>query len=204
MTRSDNTYSQVVAWMKIILPMLALGLLSTLFLISRTIDPTQSAPFARIDLEQRAQDQGATKPSFSGVTQQGDEILFTADTIRPEYDEPETLLVENIMARMALFDGTVVNITSLHAQMNLNNLTAHLEGRVHIITSTGYVVATDRLDTRLDEIHAESRGPISAEGSIGSIKAGRMLLQNNNESKEPELVFTGGVELIYHPGTVKE
>jgi len=204
MVHTDNTYSRVVAWMKIILPMAALGLLSTLFLISRTIDPSQSAPEAQIDLEQRAQDQGATKPSFSGVTQQGDEILFTADITRPKRDEPETILVENIMARMALFDGAIVNITSQHAQMNLNSLTASLEGRVEITTSTGYVVATDRLDTRLDEIHAESPGPVSAKGSIGAITADRMLLQNNNKSNAPELIFTGGVKLIYHPGNAKE
>ena len=204
MVHTDNTYSRVVAWMKIILPITALGLLSTLFLISRTIDPSQSAPGAQIDLEQRAQDQGTTRPSFSGVTQQGDEILFTADSARPEYDAPETILAENIMARMALFDGAVVNITSQHAQMNLNNLTARLEGRVEITTSTGYVVTTDRLDARLDEIHAESPGPVSAEGSIGAINAGRMLLQTNTQNNEPELVFTGGVELIYHPGNAKE
>ena len=88
--------------------------------------------------------------------------------------------------------------------MNLNSLTASLEGRVKITTSTGYVVATDRLDTRLDEIHAESPGPVSAEGSIGAITAGRMLLQNNSESNAPELIFTDGVKLIYHPGNAKE
>ncbi len=204
MARADNTYSRVVAWMKIILPVSALGLLSTLFLLSRTIDPTQSVPIAQIDLEQRAQDMGATKPSFAGVTQQGDEILFTANSARPERDAPQTFLAENVRARLALVAGTVVDITSAQAEMNQSDLTATLDGGVHIVTSTGYVVDTDRLSARLDEIHVESPGPVTAVGAIGTFDAGRMLLHNNRESKAAELLFTGGVRLIYLPGNAKE
>lgn len=204
MARADNTYSRVVAWMKIILPLAALGLLSTLFLLSRTIDPTQSVPIAQIDIELRAQEMGATRPSFAGVTQQGDEILFTALSARPERDAPETLLADTVTARLALVAGTVVDITSAHAEMNQNDLTATLDGQVNIITSTGYVVDTDRLNTRLDAVYAESPGPVTAVGAIGTIDAGRMLLHNNSESRAAELLFTEGVKLIYLPDNAKE
>ena len=53
-------HTRFVGWMKIILPVIALGLLSTLFLLSRTVDPTQDIPVTEVDLEQRAQDQGAS------------------------------------------------------------------------------------------------------------------------------------------------
>ncbi|WP_300549517.1 LPS export ABC transporter periplasmic protein LptC [Roseovarius sp.] len=204
MARADNTYSRVVAWMKIILPLAALGLLSTVFMISRTVDPTQSIPISQIDIEQRAQDMGATRPSFAGVTKQGDEIRFAADSARPERGAPEILLAEGVHARMALAAGTVVDITSSRANMNQNDLTATLDGEVQITTSSGYLVDTDRLTTRLDAIYAESPGQVTAVGSIGHIDAGRMLLRNNSASNEPELLFTGGVKLIYRPDNAKE
>lgn len=199
MARAQNTYSRIVAWMKIILPLAALGLLSTLFLISRTVDPTQSLPIAQIDLEQRAQDLGATNPRFSGVTGQGDEIRFAAETARPDRDRPETLIADDVTAQLRLSPGPVIDITSANAEMQQGEMTASLLGRVHIVTSTGYVIDTEQLDTRLDEIFAETPGRVEATGPLGNVTAGRMLLHNNIESDTPELLFTGGVKLIYRP-----
>ncbi|MDT8326264.1 MAG: LPS export ABC transporter periplasmic protein LptC [Roseovarius sp.] len=190
--------------MKIILPVAALGLLSTLFMIARTVDPRQSLSIAQIDIEKRAKDMGATRPSFAGVTQQGDEIMFAAQSARPAQGAPETVLAEAVNAQLRLAKGTLVEITATRADMNQNDLTATLNGRVHIITSTGYAVDTERLDARLDAIHVESPGPVIASGAIGSINAGRMLLHNNTETKAPELLFTGGVKLIYRPHKSKE
>ena len=83
MARADNTYSRIVAGMKILLPLVALGLLSTLFLISNTIDPSGPVPTAPIDLEQRAQSLGVTRPSFAGISGRGDEIKMRADVAWP-------------------------------------------------------------------------------------------------------------------------
>ena len=57
---APNTYSTVVSWAKIILPLVALGLLSTLFLFSRTPDPNRAIPFAAVDVEELAREQPAT------------------------------------------------------------------------------------------------------------------------------------------------
>ncbi len=52
MATYDNTYSRVVAWLKILLPLLALAILSTLFLVARTIDPAQNIPYADVDIDE--------------------------------------------------------------------------------------------------------------------------------------------------------
>ena len=57
MTMYDNSYSRFVALTKVILPIIALGILSTLFLFSRNIDPTQSIPYADVDVEGLAREQ---------------------------------------------------------------------------------------------------------------------------------------------------
>lgn len=204
MARAQNTYSRVVAWIKIILPLSALGLLSTLFLFSRTVDPTQSVPVSQIDLEQRAQDLGATNPRFAGVTREGDEIHFAAEFARPDRDVPKHLIAERVTAQMRLSAGTVIDITSAQADMQQGQMTASLMGEVRITTSTGYVITTERLNARLDEVHAETPGQIAATGPLGALTAGQMLLHNNAESGMPELLFTQGVKLIYQPGKAGE
>lgn len=199
MATTDNFYSRLVAWMKIILPLTALGLLSTLFLISRHIDPTKSIPIAEIDLEQRAQDQGATNAAFAGVTGGGDEVMITAETARPSPDNPRLINAEDITATMQLVSGTVVTVTSDRGNMDQSDLDASLIGNVKIDTTTGYKVTTERLDARLDVLHAETPGPVSGVGPPGDLTAGRMVLTGDEETGQAHLVFTDGVKLVYTP-----
>ncbi|SEK81963.1 lipopolysaccharide export system protein LptC [Roseovarius azorensis] len=204
MARADNLYSQIVTGMKIILPLAALGLLSTLFLISRTVDPSRSAMVTDIDLGQRAQDLGATNPRFAGVTGQGDEILFAAANALPDRTSPEHLSATDIKAQLRLSAGTVIDITSDHADMQQRKMTALLQGHVHITTSTGYVIDTQQLHARLDEVYAKAPGQVIATGPLGDLTAGQMLLHNDAGAGTPELLFTGGVKLIYRPGETGE
>ncbi len=41
-----DRYSRMVALLKVSLPLIALGILSTLFLVSRAVDPPMTIPFA--------------------------------------------------------------------------------------------------------------------------------------------------------------
>ena len=204
MALSDNLYSRVVAWMKIILPLAALGILSTLFLISRTIDPTESIPVAQIDLEQRAQELGATNPSFAGVTDSGDQVTFQSVRARPDPADPEHLLATDVTARLNLTSGTIVDITSDNADMHQTEMTATLDGNVHINTTTGYVMTTDTLWTRMDQLYAETPGRVEGTGPPGDLTAGKMLLTTNPENGQAELLFTEGVKLVYIPQEPEE
>lgn len=204
MARADNLHSQIVAGMKILLPLAALGLLSTLFLISRTVDPSKSALVAEMDLNQKAQDLGATNPRFAGVTEHGDEILFAAAAALPDRDSPEHLTARDVTAQVRLSAGTVIDIRSRVADMHQKDMTAVLTGQVQITSSTGYVMETERLDTRLDVVFAEAPGQVTASGPLGNLTAGRMLLHDKTATNTPELLFSGGVKLIHTPNITKE
>jgi len=204
MARTDNTHSRVVAGMKILLPLVALGLLSTVFLISNTVDPSQSVPTSQIDLQKRARELGATNPSFAGVTRQGDEIRFDADIVRPDPATPDRLTADRIVAQFRLGAGTQVDITARLAEFDQRALTAQLHGDVRMTTSTGYVIDTARLISRLDALHVLSPGTVTATGPLGDLTAGRMLLHNVAASDAAELLFSAGVKLVYQPPSVEE
>ena len=199
MARADNTHSQIVAGMKVLLPLAALGLLSTLFLISNTVDPSNSVPTAPIDVEQRAQDLGVTRPSFAGVSGRGDEIILRAEAARPESDTPDRLVAERITGEIGFADGAGLRLRATTARLDQTTMTATLEGRVHITTTTGYEIDTGRFEMRLDALYAESPGQITATGPLGDLTAGRMILHEADDSGDAELLFSGGVKLIYRP-----
>ena len=199
MASRDNLHSRVVAWMKILLPLAALGILSTLFMISDTFDPSQPLPITGIDLQKRAQDQGATKATFAGVTRTGDEVIVQTERSRLSPEDPRLILAEDITATLRLTSGTEINIASRRGEMNQPENSASLVGDVSIETDSGYVLRTEHLIARFDDLYAESPGPVAGTAPAGDLTAGRMVLQNRGESDQAHLVFTNGVKLIYQP-----
>lgn len=199
MSWRENLHSRVVAWMKIILPLAALGMLSTLFLISDTFDPSEPLPVVGIDLQQRAHDQGATNATFAGVTREGHEVVVQTEKARPAAGDPRRFLAEDVSVRFRLTSGTVVEITSLRGELDQHRNSATLSGDVTMVTTTGYTIATDELVARFDDLYAESPGHIQGAAPAGTLTAGRMVLRGGGESGTAHLLFTDGVKLIYEP-----
>lgn len=197
MIRGDEFYTRFVGWMKVILPLVALGLLSTLFLLSKTVDTTGDLPFAEVDLEQRAQDQGATNPSFAGVAPDGEQMNFRASTVRPDPKRPDYVLAETVTANLILNGGGVINITGDRGEANQDLMVARLAGNVRIVTSTGYDLRTEQLNGAFETLTVLAPGQVTGNGPPGDLEAGRMQLTSNEETGSIHLVFTDGVKLIY-------
>jgi lipopolysaccharide export system protein LptC len=49
MARAD-AHTRVVGWLKVALPLIALALLATLFLLADRIDPDDALPYAEVDV----------------------------------------------------------------------------------------------------------------------------------------------------------
>ncbi|WP_272002532.1 LPS export ABC transporter periplasmic protein LptC [Roseovarius sp. ZX-A-9] len=200
----DNFHSVFVAWMKIVLPLLALGLLSTVFLFSRKVDLDQTIPFSQIDLTQRAHDQGATNPRFAGVATGGEHVSFQAEKVRPDPAREGRVLADVVRAELRLNGGAVVHITSDRGESDQIEYSALLDGNVKITTTTGYDVRTDRITAQFDTMRAETPGPVTGTGPLGALEAGRMLLTSEEEDGTAHLLFTDGVKLIYTPPKIKD
>ena len=93
MASHDNTYSRLIAWLKVLLPVLALVLLSTMFLIARTIDPNRALAYAKVNLDNLTRSQRVSAPRFSGVTEDGAALSFSASTAEPDPDDPASFSV---------------------------------------------------------------------------------------------------------------
>ena len=199
MATHDGFYSRLVAWLKILLPLAALALLSTLFLLSRGRDHSGELPFSQIGLQERVQEEIISAPRFSGATAQGDLISFTAETARPDPDIDNVAHASNLNAEIDLVSGTHISFEAGSAVLDTQNEEAELTGGVVITSSTGYTVRSANLKTKISSIGAETAGPISAEGPPGKIEAGKMLLTSDPDSEDVQLLFTNGVKLVYQP-----
>lgn len=203
MASFDNTYSRFVAWLKILLPLLALAILSTMFLISRTIDPSQSIPFAEVDATELASEQGIGNPNFSSVTNDGSSITLSAENARPNSTDQQIVSTQQMTATIETSKGTRIVITAPAGIIDTTRKQTTLSGGVLMTTSTGYRVETDTIRALLSETEIAAENTVVAKGPMGNIKAGSMLLTQFSSSSQGDgylLVFKGGVKLIYTPG----
>lgn len=202
--RYDDTYSRVIAWLKIILPLGALAMLSTVFLAARTIDPAQNLPYADVDPGALMGDQRIGRPSYAGVTRDGAAVQFQAAVVRPEMGDPRIAGGTELDAQIELPDGTDITLYATDGVIDGSSQTAELGGGVVVTTSTGYRVETDRLAALLDITRLESAGQITGNGPPGVIEAGKMVIAPGSLPGQYVLVFNQGVKLIYDPQHQKD
>lgn len=193
-----DLYSRMVALLKVLLPLAALGILSTLFLLSRSADPTLSIPFAEKDMADRMRDQQVTAPFFSGTTPKGDEIIVTASVARPGgMGTPAE--ATNLMARITMADGVRFTLNSDTGVVAVNKDMATFTGNVKITSSTGYVVLTETLNTALSGISGNTPGHVEGNGPLGKFTAGQMQIDTKIEGGPVHMLFKNRVKLIYDP-----
>lgn len=201
---ASDRYSRLVSWLKVLFPLAALGLLSTLFLLSRVIDPEAVIPFADKEIQDRLRDQQVTGPFFSGTTADGDQISFSAETLTTPQGQTSANRAEDVRAVINLTSGTEVVFVAAQASFDLAQDRADLTGDVLITTSTGFRVVTDALTSTLSALNIHSPGQVEGTGPPGVITAGEMRLSLPDNGDPAQLLFTNGVKLIYNPKQVEE
>lgn len=200
MARADNAWSRWVVLLKIVLPLIALALLSSIFLLSRTIDPTANIPFTEVDVEDRARAPRLTTPRFSGVTSDGGLVTLDASEMRPDPARPGSGTGTDLHARMVSQAGEITDVMADHGQVDTEAGTYVMTGAVKAIVSSGYSIEAPRMAGSLDATQLDAAGPVAADAPMGRITADAMELRSDPSAPgQYLLVFNGRVRLIYDP-----
>lgn len=214
MTPQSNRYSRLVAGLKILLPLVGLGILATIFLFPRQIDPTNALPYADIDVDELTRDPQVGAPRFASVTEDGTAMTVAARIVRASPAGPgEWMSAEMIELILESDAGQVSTIVADNAHLDRVGGVLALEGAVHMNSAAGYRLWTERLTAATDRTWLEGHTLVRAEGPPGQITAGGMVLKHadiltSDDNSEDEdgpaagghlLVFTDGVKLLYLP-----
>lgn len=195
----DNSYSRFIALAKVILPLAALALLSTLFLLGRQREAVSTIPYADIDVAKVVKEQVVRAPAYASVTEDGTAISITATTASPDQSAKGAANAENVRASLDFGGGRSAQVTSDTARIDTVTSVAALTGQVLIETSDGYRIETPSLTTSLNRTDVTADQGITAEGPIGTLEAGHMSLSATDKAGTNVLVFKDGVKLIYQP-----
>ena len=194
----DNFHSTAVAWLKVLLPLAALGILSTLFLVSRTVNPEDAIPFATVDVEDRIREPRVTAPAWAGMTEDGSALTIAAAEARPADAAGADANATALRAVLDMPGGGRAELQAAAGRLDLATDRLVVEGGVVVTTSTGYTFRTAALDAALDRTGLTAPGAIEGDGPGGHLTAGSMELTASADARYV-MVFKNGVRLLYQP-----
>ncbi len=198
--------SAVVRVLSIGLPLVAVGLLAAVVLLSDKPLPQSSLTFSDEDLEAMRGGLQIEGPQFSGVSLGGDVYDFTARRVVPTDLRLSSATVEDLDGAIDYADGRRVLVTAASGRINMVAQEVEIDSAVTISTSDGYRATAARADVRIASGEVDATGGVRAVGPIGEIEADAMRMRPREGAETPKLgkesviVFEGGVKLRYIPG----
>lgn len=196
MSDPGRRHTLFVFWLKVLLPLGAVALLSTLFLFARSQNDAGGVPFAK--LTELARETRLSKPHFSGVSADGITFALSAETIRPGAVSGQLFDVDQIILRLTAENGTAMTLSAGQATVDTQADTVRIRERARLLGSNGYVMETAGLTFDLKTGVIVSDGPLSIDAPFGDLNAGQ--LKVSGSASEPlHLNFTQGVEMVYLP-----
>jgi lipopolysaccharide export system protein LptC len=197
MQDGHQIHSQLVGWGKIILPLCALALLSTLFLFARG-----TSEITDIDLSEVAEiarEQRVSAPAFSGVTDDGAVIFVNATSAKPDTMRPDTVTAQDMRLRMDNADGSFLEVNAVSGEVDGRAEIAQFLGLARIETSNGYALETNGLLAELATGTITSDGLLEIHAPFGELTAGKVTFQTARADEGQQMLFTNGVRLLYKP-----
>lgn len=191
----SDSHTQIVTLLKLFLPLVALAILSSLFIFSRVIDPEAAIPYATVDVADRLREPKVTDAQYAGMTDDGSSIAISVAVAVPDGTNGGT--AKQVTARITTKQGDLTEVLATALAYSTNK--AALTGGVEIRNS-GYDLKTEAMDLVMDRISLTSRGTVTGKGPLGNLTAGKMrLTASQDPTRDYLLVFNSGVHLIYQP-----
>ncbi|MDO5657767.1 MAG: hypothetical protein Q4G36_05540 [Paracoccus sp. (in: a-proteobacteria)] len=187
--------SRVVAWLRVLLPLAALVILSTLFLAGRRPDPDAAIPYASVDAEDRARNPRMTTPDFATVTADGSELGLRAEQAVPD-SSGEGGTVAGMRLTWRAPSGLAADLSAPNAALEGTAVT--LGGGVRLTTSDGWALTAPEIRAQTDADRIEAGQGLDGFAPMGRITAGQLEMRRD-EAGDHLINLTGGVRLIYQP-----
>lgn len=197
MAFGDHAYTRVIRGLKVTLPLIALVLLSTMFMLSRKVDPTAAVALSDRAFRDRIDNSQLSNPQYDGNTSSGRSVTVIAESARPDPDIEGKTYGQVVNALINLNNGEAMRVKADTGVVDEAQDHAILSGNVHIQTTDGYDFKTSQLTSLLSKVEGETAGQVVGFGPPGTLTAGKMFVRTDENSGKVHLLFTQGVHLVY-------
>lgn len=197
----NDGYTRFVTVTKVVLPLIAIGLLGTVFLFTNDDSLEGGFSFTKADLDTLESGMRIEKPRMFGSNPNGDLYNFVADVLLPDSLTPSLVEAQRISGEIQYQTGGSVQLTADKAEFMLEGNQIRLSGSMLVVMSDGTRVKGEGLLAELDSGKLTSNGAISATSPLGDIQAGnfRVELVGVDDEEKQMIWFENGVMLSFKP-----
>lgn len=195
MARGHGTYSKVVTWLKILLPLLALAVLGTVFLFNSNDGFEAGFSFSQADLDTLENGSSLNRPQIDGITEKGEPFQVIAEKITSVDGDQNEVMVTALAGRFSFATGAWAKLRADTAHLSVASQILMLENGGELEISDGNIATVRRLEVQLSTGEMQGEG-IVANGPLGRISAENFRIEAG-EGENRVLWFENQVKMVY-------
>jgi lipopolysaccharide export system protein LptC len=200
MAADPGLHSRIVGILKVGLPLVALGMLASIFLVQTDDSLGGNIVFSQGDIDALGEGLKITNPTFTGTTAGQDRFRFTAALVEPDAAPPERARITTLAGEVALHNGPTVELEADTGDLHIPTERLDVAGDVRIRTSEGYRIHAEQATLDLAAGSIVAGNAVETTGPLGRIDSGSLAVAPAASSGEARrFSFGNGVRLIYEP-----
>ena len=181
--RGHGIYSRFIGLVKIGLPIFAIILLATVFLVTIDEDFGVDSLVTEEMISELGEDLEIVGPRFSGNTSAGEAYTFTAQKVIPDAAQPNEIKGTGLDGLVQYATGERLHFLAPEAIVNLNDQILNLTGGIELNSSNGSSFRAQGLTAKLDEGEFESQGDVVGQSAMGELEAQKMRVTGSEEGQ---------------------
>lgn len=200
MARRPEVHSRVVTILKLGLPLVALALVASVFLVQTDDRLGGTITFSDADVDQLGNGLRLTNSVFTGTTSSGDRFRFSAATVIPDAAPPKRATITRLDGTLELLEGPTVTLVADTGDLDIETQRLDIAGNVRIATSDGYELVSDKATIDFVSGSFVAGDEVLARGALGEITSGNLHVTPAAATGEARrFSFSHGVRVVYDP-----
>ncbi len=191
-------YSRFVGAMRLLLPLVALGLVAVVVAWPDLYDD-KGFRLTFSSLRTGGNELAMDNPRYVGRDKEGMPFEVTALSATQDKDDRTRVRLETIQADMALTDGTWISLTANHGVYRQGDEILELGGMVNLYSDRGYEFTALTASANLAAGTVVTTDPVRGQGPFGLLEANAMRVSE----KGKRMLFYDGVKVTIFPGAVR-
>lgn len=197
--QKSKRHSANVRRMRLILPIIALGVVVMLITWKSDNTPVTAIPRAEVSPETVSQNE-LVNPKFESVDSSGQPYSITADKATQNADDMDKLQLQKPVADISLKSGGNVSLKATNGTYQQDSRDLSLDGQVIITHDSGYQIQTEKMNIDVKGQIISSDSPVTGHGASADITASGLNVDGNSKV----ITFQGPAKLILQKSEPKK
>lgn len=194
--RLSHRYSRFVGMMKLLLPMIGLGLIIVVLAWPNGSEQDSGFQLSFMPSRDDAADQLIMlNPRYIGTDSEQRPFTVTATSAAQDPKDQRRVTLDALQADMTMDDGAWLTVIASGGVYHQSQQTLRLDGPVNIFSDLGYEFHAESALIDLAAGGASSDQPVYGQGPFGSVRSDRLDVRQHGQ----RLLFDGNVTMIIRP-----